>query len=104
MNYTTFGTSINFLIQNNILDIPDYIKIDVDGAEHLILEGGNRFLNNEKIKSLSIELNENFKEQFDKVIEIIKNKKFKILHKKHNSIFIGNNVKLLSTFNYIFER
>ena len=104
MNYTTFGTSINFLIQNNILDIPDYIKIDVDGAEHLILEGGNRFLNNEKIKSLSIELNENFKEQFDKVIEIMNNNKFKILHKKHNSKLIGNNVKLLSTFNYIFER
>ena len=28
-----------------ILDIPDYIKIDVDGIEHLILEGGNKYLN-----------------------------------------------------------
>ena len=103
-SYKVFGNNINNLIENKILEIPDYIKIDVDGAEHLIIEGGNRFLNNEKIKSLSIELNENFKEQFDKVIEIMNNNKFKILHKKHNSKLIGNNAKLLSTFNYIFER
>ena len=37
--YKIFGTNINYLIKNNILDIPDYIKIDVDGIEHLILEG-----------------------------------------------------------------
>ena len=104
MNYTTFGTSINFLIENKILDIPDYIKIDVDGAEHLILEGGNRFLDNKKIKSLSIEVNENFKEQFYKVIDVMKKNNFKILHKKNNSNLIGKNLKLNSTFNYIFER
>ena len=51
------GTSINYLLENKILEIPDYIKIDVDGIEHLILEGGNKFLNNQKIKSLSIEIN-----------------------------------------------
>jgi len=35
---------MNFLIKNSILEIPDYIKIDVDGIEHLILEGGGEFL------------------------------------------------------------
>ena len=39
MNYQIYGTNINYLIGNKILDIPDYIKIDVDGIEHLILEG-----------------------------------------------------------------
>ena len=38
MKYQVIGTSINYLIKNNILEIPDYIKIDVDGIEHLILE------------------------------------------------------------------
>ena len=41
MKYSLFGTTINYLIENKILEIPDYIKIDVDGIEHLILVGGN---------------------------------------------------------------
>ena len=31
MNYKLFGTTINYLLDNNILEIPDFIKIDVDG-------------------------------------------------------------------------
>ena len=48
----------------NILSTPKYIKIDVDGIEHLILEGANSYLDNSEIRSMSIELNENFKEKF----------------------------------------
>ena len=39
MKYNLLGTTINYFLENSILDIPDYIKIDVDGIEHLILEG-----------------------------------------------------------------
>ena len=39
MYYDLFGVNIKFLLDNKLLDIPDYIKIDVDGIEHLILEG-----------------------------------------------------------------
>ena len=35
MSYQTLGTSINYLIDNKILEVPNYIKIDVDGIEHL---------------------------------------------------------------------
>ena len=44
MNYRVFGTTINYLLKNKILKIPDYIKIDVDGIEHLILEGAGKYL------------------------------------------------------------
>ena len=44
MNYQILGTSINYLIENNTLEIPDYIKIDVDGIEHFILEGASKYL------------------------------------------------------------
>ena len=106
MNYQIYGTNINYLIDNKILDIPDYIKIDVDGIEHLILEGGNKYLNNKKIKSLSIEINENFTKQHEKVIEITKKNDFKILHKKHNEDLFKNDPynKFNRTFNYIFIR
>jgi len=104
MKYSLFGTTINYLIENKILEIPDYIKIDVDGIEHLILESGNKFLKDKKIKSCSIEINENFKEQYDKILSIMKEYQFKILHKKHNEDNFSKESKFNKTFNYIFIR
>ena len=104
MNYQILGTSINYLIENNTLEIPDYIKIDVDGIEHFILEGASKYLENKKIKSLSIEINENFKEQYKHVMEIMKKSNFKILHKKHNKDLIPAESKYSKIFNYIFIR
>lgn len=103
MKYQLFGTTINYLIENNILDLPDYIKIDVDGIEHLILEGGNKFLKNKKIKSLSIEINENFKEQYEKVLNIMNDNGYEILHKKHNKDMFKSNSEFSKTYNYIFN-
>ena len=37
--YKIYGTSINYLLDNNILKIPNYIKIDVDGYELNVLQG-----------------------------------------------------------------
>ena len=102
-NYKIFGTSINYLLDNNFLSIPRYIKIDVDGIEHLILMGASKYLNNSKIKSISIELNENFKEQFEKVLSIMKNNNFKLKHKKHAKEF-NTDQKFAKTYNYIFEK
>ena len=87
MKYNLFGTTINYFIENSILEIPNYIKIDVDGIEHLILDGGNKFLMSQKVKSLSIEINENFKEKYEKVLYLMEEDKFKILHKKQNDNF-----------------
>ena len=102
MKYNLLGTTINYFLENSILDIPDYIKIDVDGIEHLILEGGDKFLNNKKVKSLSIEINENFKEQYDKVLNLMNKYEFKLLHKKHNDEMLSEQSKFNKTFNYIF--
>ena len=104
MKYQLYGTTINHLIESNILPIPDYIKIDVDGIEHLILEGANKYLKNKKIKSLSIEINENFSEQYQNVLSIMKESGFKIAHKKHNDKLLTQNSRFSKTFNYIFIR
>ena len=102
-NYKVYGTTINYLIKNKILEVPDYIKIDVDGIEHLILQGGNKYLNNKKIKSISIELNENFSVQFNTVIKIMDKYKFILKQKKHAN-YLDTSKKFSKTFNYIFER
>ena len=102
MKYNLLGTTINYFLENSILDIPDYIKIDVDGIEHLILEGGDKFLNDKKVKSLSIEINENFKEQYDKVLNLMNKYEFKLLHKKQNDDIYSEKFK--NTYNYIFKK
>ena len=104
MKYNLLGTTINYFLENSILDIPDYIKIDVDGIEHLILEGGDKFLNDKKVKSLSIEINENFKEQYDKVLNLMNKYEFKLLRKKHNHDMFSEQSKFNKTFNYIFSK
>ncbi|WP_049775401.1 FkbM family methyltransferase [Candidatus Pelagibacter sp. IMCC9063] len=100
--YTLLGTTINFLIENKVLELPDYIKIDVDGIEHLILEGASKFLSNRKIKSLSIEINENFIEQYRRVLSIMKQNNFKILQKKNNTELLQDESKFKNIYNYIF--
>ena len=50
-NYKIYGTNIDSLIRNNILKVPNYIKIDVDGIEHLILQGSVNTLTNKNIKA-----------------------------------------------------
>ena len=102
MKYNLLGTTMNYFIENHILETPDYIKVDVDGIEHLILEGGDKFLNNQKVKSLSIEINENFKEQYEQVLDLMKKNKFRIFHKKFNNDFQLKGSKFNKTFNYVF--
>ena len=104
MKYSVLGTSINYLLDNEILDIPDYIKIDVDGIEHLILKGGNKYLMNKKIKSFSIEINENFKDQYESVLRIMKENGLTIQHKKRNDEMFSKSKKFNKIYNYVFKR
>ncbi len=106
MKYQTLGTSINYIVEKNILEIPDYIKIDVDGIEHLILKGGDRVLRNKKLKSMLIEINENFLEQYQDILNIMKDSGFEIKDKKNNSDLFESDEKnsFSKVYNYIFER
>ena len=98
--YKIFGNSINYLLENQILEVPTYIKLDVDGIEHLILKGADAFLNNKKIKSISIELNKNFKEQYNGVCDLLFKSKFRLTNNKNYT----NTENFEKNYNYIFER
>jgi len=45
------------LIEDNVIPVPDHIKIDVDGLEHLVLKGAQKVLTNPKLKSILVEIN-----------------------------------------------
>tara|TARA_B100000902_G_scaffold323839_1_gene317796 strand:- start:992 stop:1861 length:870 start_codon:yes stop_codon:yes gene_type:complete len=102
--YSLLGTTMNYFIENSILEIPDYIKIDVDGIEHLILEGGNKFLSNKKVKSISIEMSEKFEEQYNKILILMKKFNFDIINEKPNEDIFSKKNKSSKVYNYIFEK
>ena len=60
-SYKLFSSSIDQLIDDKILNIPNYIKIDVDGLEHLILKGALKTLKSPDILEIQIEINELFR-------------------------------------------
>ena len=101
--YKIFGTSIDYILKNKFLEIPNYIKIDVDGIEHLILKGGINFLKDDTLKSISIELNENYQSQYKEVINILKSSNFILKHKKRASEFY-NLEKFDKVYNFVFEK
>jgi FkbM family methyltransferase len=101
-SYKLFGTNINYLLDKKILKFPNYIKIDVDGIEHKILQGANNHLHNNNLKSLSIELNENYHEQFDSVKNTMTKNNFTIKQQKQGKILKSR--KFQNTYNFIFEK
>ena len=59
--YKTVGMSIDQAISHLNFTKPNYIKMDVDGIEHLILKGATDTL--KSAESLLIEVNDNFAKQ-----------------------------------------
>lgn len=91
--YNTLGFSIDELRSTLKLPSPDYVKIDVDGIEHLILEGGKETLVN--TKSILIENANIFYEQssgIQKILDEIKFdlfEEFKITEDYKNQIWVN---------------
>jgi FkbM family methyltransferase len=54
----SFGCSIDGLIARRGFEPPTHLKIDVDGIEYKIIEGARQTLDNPRLRSVLIELNE----------------------------------------------
>ena len=61
------STSVDWLIQNQIIPVPTKIKIDIDGFERKVIEGAKKTLNNIKLTSVLVEIYD----QLDQHLEII---------------------------------
>ena len=74
---------------NKILNIPlpHYIKIDVDGIEHLVLKGGFEVLKN--VNGLLIEVNDDFDEQADGCQHLLTLAGLVLKEKRHSEMFDG---------------
>lgn len=81
---------------------PDFIKMDVDGIEHLILAGGAPILR--EIKSASIEINDEFRAQADEAASCLKAAGLALRHKRHADYFDSQTGPVRHTYNQVWTK
>ena len=94
------GLSMNDCVNILKMKQPDYVKIDVDGIEHLILKGGEKVLLN--TKELLIEVNEKFEQQKKQCVKYLKELGFTLKEKKRSDLFKDTDFSL--TYNQIWVK
>jgi FkbM family methyltransferase len=99
--FRTLGISMDFAVEFLNIPVPDYIKMDVDGIEHLILMGGKNLL--KSIKGVIIEINDDFVEQRETATKLLLDAGLK-LEKKLHSEMIETMQEFKATFNQIWVR
>ena len=93
------GVTLDYLTEQTF--IPNHIKIDVDGHELKVLEGGTKTLQNKKVKSILIEMNEEGRNH-QQICNFISQHGFSVFAKSHSEMM--NNEKFNMFKNYIFKR
>ena len=83
--FQTVGLSSDDAVQLLHLPQPNYIKIDVDGIEHLILSGGKTVLN--KVDGILIEVNDDFHAQADQCKKLLQETGLVLKEKRHSEMF-----------------
>lgn len=81
--YKTVGMSLDECIKLLNLEKPNYIKIDVDGIEHIILKGSTEILKN--VESILVEINDKFEKQAKDTEKYLTSAGFKLKEKKYSN-------------------
>ena len=100
IEYDTLGFTADYLVYQGLVAQPDYIKIDVDGIEHLILSGARNILMS--AKSLLVEINDNFSEQAEITEGILRGAGFSLEEKRQSPLISKHEDKLI--FNQIWVK
>lgn len=98
--FVTIGLSMEDAVNKLKIPAPDYIKMDVDGIEHLILSGGKKILST--VQGIIVEVNDDFREQADTVNRILIQAGFKLKEKKHSEMIENSDFR--NTFNQIWVK
>ena len=98
--FPTIGLSMVDAAELLRIPHPDYIKMDVDGIEHLILKGGLPLL--KTIKGILIEINDSFKAQANDSSMYLQQSGLSLREKRHAEEFDTGMAQY--TFNQIWVR
>jgi len=99
--FSTVGISMDEAVSVLSLEQPDYVKLDVDGIEHLILSGGKQVLAN--VKGVLVEVNDDFKQQASSVALTLEEAGLFLEEKRHAEMFDKSDL-FQHTYNQIWVR
>jgi FkbM family methyltransferase len=99
--FRTVGLPMDEFVVRLGLPAPDFIKMDVDGIEHLILRGGSNVLS--RVRGISLEINEAFEAQASESSRLLNAAGLRFVAKAHSDM-IENNVNHNRIFNQVWSR
>jgi FkbM family methyltransferase len=99
--FPTIGLTMSDALDLLKIPQPDYIKMDVDGIEHLILKGGMSVLS--RIKGILIEINDNFSAQSSDSAQYLEAAGLRLMAKRHAQAVEESN-EFKRVFNQIWLR
>jgi FkbM family methyltransferase len=99
--FRTVGLSMDECAAKLGLPQPQFIKMDVDGIEHLILQGGAGILR--QVQGVSVEINDAFTEQAQDCERLLSAAGLRFVGKAHSDM-IEHNPTYNSTFNQVWAR
>lgn len=100
--FQTLGLSMKDAVQGLAIPQPDYIKMDVDGLEHMILKGGADVLRS--IKGILIEVNDDFHEQAMQCQQLLNEAGLVLKAKRHSEMIATNTQGFQNSYNQIWTR
>ena len=100
--FGTIGIRIDDLNHSVAFPTPDFIKIDVDGIEHLILSGGEEVLS--AVKGVLIEVNDAFEEQATQCATLLSKAGLVLRDKRQSDMVAVSGAGFKNAFNQIWVR
>ena len=100
--FQTLGLSMDDACERFSIPQPDYLKMDVDGIEHLILAGGGNLLAG--VKEVLIEVNDDFKEQADQVAAHLTKAGLVLKEKRQSELIASSTAGFANSYDQIWGR
>jgi FkbM family methyltransferase len=99
--FRTVGMSMDDCVSRLSLPPPQYVKMDVDGIEHLILRGGQEVLKG--TRGLQVEINDAFETQAQESQRLLETIGMHFVSKSHSEMIEGSQT-FNRTFNQVWAR
>lgn len=100
--FRTLGLSMDEAVERLQLPMPEYVKMDVDGLEHFILQGGPGVLS--YVKGVLIEVNDDFREQAEACRRLLTAAGLAMTDKLHSDMIAASESGFQNSYNQIWQR
>jgi FkbM family methyltransferase len=100
--YQTIGLSIKDSVDLLGIPKPEYIKMDVDGIEHYILQGGMEVLS--AVRGILLEVNDAFVEQAESCQKLLTEAGLVMVEKRHSEIIASPTSEFRHCYDQIWSR